>query len=131
MMQFVGKSETGVSFYLRHTPDDICYFGEFDQCCTDVKLWKRKKDGTWCQRHPFAHQGKGGRYDLLCNVAGWPRDVQFMRVVGWAFFAKKKMAFDEYQRKDLVKTVGRKKYYEYAHQINHIHGHPKIVAWTA
>ena len=48
-----------------------------------------------------------------------------MRVAGWAFRAKKKMAFDEYQRKDFVRQANGKRYYEYRHQINHMGGHPE------
>ena len=39
--------------------------------------------------------------------------------------AKRKMSFDEYQRKVLVKTVGARKYYEHVYQMNHIGGNPE------
>ena len=123
-MEFIGRSSHGASFYLEHVPV-ILHYGQWGQCCTDVKIWKKLKDGTWQQRHPFAHRGKGGRYDLRCNVGGWPRDVYFMRVIGWAFMAKRKMSFEEYQRKVVVKIVGRKKHYQHVHQMNHIEGHPE------
>ena len=62
---------------------------------------------------------------MLCNIGGWPRDVQFARAIGWAFFARKKMAFEEFQRKELVRvTRAKKKFYEYTYQMNHIGGHP-------
>ena len=38
LMEFVGRSAAGDSFYLEHTPGDISYYGEFNQCCADVKL---------------------------------------------------------------------------------------------
>ena len=100
-------------------------YGQWQQRSTDIKIWKKRKNGTWEQGHPIAHRGKGRRYDLLCNVGGWPRDVQFARVIGWAFFAKRKMSFIEYQRKTLVRVVRKKKFCEYASQVNHIEGHPE------
>ena len=124
-MEFVGASKSKALFYLEHAGGEIMHHGEWQQCSTDVKIWKKQRNGTWEQRRPFAHRGKGGRYDLLCNVGGWPRDVQFARVIGWAFYAKRKMSFAEYQRKTLVKVARKKKHYEYAHQVNHIEGHPE------
>ena len=108
-MEFIGASKSKAAFYLEHTGGETMYYGQWQQCSTDVKIWKKRKNGAWEQRHPFAHRGKGGRYDVLCNIGGWPREVQFSRVIGWAFFAKRKMSFSEYQRKTFAKVVGKKK----------------------
>ena len=64
---------------------------------------------------------RAARYDLLCNVGGWPRDFLFARVVGWAFFAKKRMSFQRYQSKIAVGRRGL----VHQHQINHKGGHPE------
>ena len=123
-MESVGESASKAKFYLEQGTEVLKY-GQWNQCYTDVKIWKRMKDGSWQQRHPYPHRGKGGRYDLVCNIGGWPRDVPFARVIGWAFFARRKMSFTEYQRKTLLRSAGRKKFYEYAHQVNHIEGEPE------
>ena len=80
------------------------------------------------RKHPFPHRGKGGRYDLLCNVPGWPRDTTFIRVVGWGFLNAGHMSWEEYQKKQPHrKKKGRAQRYEYKHQVNHIHGSPEDV----
>lgn len=123
-MEYAGQNSKG-RFYLEHKPGDVEYFGHWDQCSSDVKIWLKSGSGEWTRRHPFPHRGKGGRYDLCCNVGGWPRDVQFARVIGWCFMARKNMSFDEYQSKELVSWKGGKKYYAYKYQVNHIGGNPE------
>ena len=121
---YVGKSDKG-RVYLEHVPGVVMHYGRWQQCSTDVRIWLKSPDGEWLQRNPFAHRGKGGRFDLLCNIGGWPKDVQFARVLGWAFFAKKNMGFQEYQKKELVSSKGRRRFYEYKYQVNHIQGGPE------
>ena len=64
-MEFVGESAGGAKFFLEHTAREIMHYGRWDQCCTDVKIWKKLRTGSWQQRHPFAHHGKGGRRSQL------------------------------------------------------------------
>ena len=84
---------------MEHTPGIVSRFGRWSQCCSDVKIWEKRSDGDWKERKPVAKRGAKPRYDLLCNVGGWPRDTVFARVVGWAFFARRKMSFAAFQKK--------------------------------
>ena len=114
---FVGRSKHA-KFYVEVDEQNVQYCGEWQQCWTDVHLWEVLRSGEWRERRPWAHRGKGDRWDLLCNVGGWPRDTMFIRVVGWAFFARRKMSFEEFQRKLPVKNSCA----EFAHQVNHLGG---------
>ena len=59
-------SKGGVTFHVRHTPDQIQYFGRLDQCSSDCELIRRSKDGDEEVINLRASRGGKGRYWSFC-----------------------------------------------------------------
>ena len=109
------------TWVLRYTPNEVSFYGDFEQCSSDVQLIIRTPGGEDVVKPLRASRAGSGRHDLRCNIPGWPRDTYWMRVLGWCFLNTSHLSWDEFNRKE---TVG-KGFKRYIWQVNHEEGHPE------
>ena len=112
-----GKS----TWIVRYTPDDVCFYGAFGQCSSDVKLVVRTLGECEVEKKLRASRSGRGRYDLRCNIPGWRREVYWMRVLGWAFLNKQHLSWAKYNEKEKI-GGGRERY---IWQVNHLECGPE------
>ena len=119
-MEKIVSCQKGCVWLLAYYPGQPGYYGEFNQCSSDVYLLLRRK-GCPTEVLPLVpHRGKGGRHDLQVKIPGWPKNSYFMRVLGWYFLNARHMAWSEYTAKV---EHGRGMVYKW--RVNHTKGRPE------
>ena len=114
------RQKDGCTWLLAYYPGQPGFYGEFQQCSSDVYLLLRRKGHPDEVQQLNPHRGKGGRYDLEATVPGWPRRSYYMRILGWYFLRTKHLTWAQFSEK--VKH-GRGTVYKL--RVNHKLGRPE------